>query len=68
MWCGWPEEKARAGAELAQQHDIHLPVLGADTIIELDAEVMGKPADAAHARAMLQKLSGKTHHVHTAVS
>jgi septum formation protein len=60
-------EKAQAGAELAQQQNIHLPVLGADTIIELDAEVMGKPIDAAHARVMLQKLSGKTHHVHTAV-
>lgn len=60
-------EKAMAGAELAQQRDIHLPVLGADTIIELDGEVVGKPADAEHARAMLQLLSGKTHQVHTAV-
>jgi septum formation protein len=60
-------EKALAGAELAQQREIHLPVLGADTIIELDAEVMGKPTDDAHARAMLQTLSGRTHHVHTAV-
>ena len=60
-------EKAQAGAELAQQQNIHLPVLAADTIIELDAEVMGKPLNDEHARAMLQKLSGKTHHVHTAI-
>jgi septum formation protein len=60
-------EKACAGAELALQHEIHLPVLGADTIIELDGEVMGKPVNAEHARTMLQTLSGKTHHVHTAV-
>lgn len=60
-------EKACAGAELAQQQNIHLPVLAADTIIELDAEVMGKPANADHARVMLQALSGKTHYVHTAI-
>lgn len=43
-------------------------VLGSDTIIELDGDCLGKPADAADARAMLQRLAGRTHQVHTAVA
>jgi septum formation protein len=60
-------EKARAAARLAQQQGLLLPVLGADTIVELDAEILGKPADRAQAGAMLQKLSARTHRVHTAL-
>src|SRR5512134_2752769 len=41
-------------------------VLAADTIVELDGEVLGKAADAAEARVMLRKLSGRTHRVSTA--
>jgi septum formation protein len=44
------------------------PVLGADTTVTLEGEVFGKPADAAQARAMLARLSGRTHEVHTAVA
>ena len=43
-------------------------VLGSDTVIELDHGVLGKPADLAEARAMLRRLAGRDHHVHTAVS
>ena len=43
-------------------------VLGSDTVIELDHHVLGKPADAAQARSMLQRLAGRSHHVHTAVA
>jgi septum formation protein len=43
-------------------------VLGSDTVIELDHHVLGKPADVAEARAMLQRLAGRDHHVHTAVA
>lgn len=42
-------------------------VLGADTLVSLDGEALGKPADAAEARAMLRRLSGRTHEVHTGV-
>ena len=42
-------------------------VLGADTEVVLDGEVFGKPADAAQAAAMLQRLSGRTHEVISAV-
>ncbi|VDZ97732.1 Septum formation protein Maf [Salmonella enterica subsp. enterica] len=45
-----------------------LPVLGADTIVVLNGEVLEKPRDAAHAAEMLRLLSGNTHQVMTAVA
>ena len=44
------------------------PVLAADTAVVLDGAVLGKPADAAEAAAMLERLSGRTHRVLTAVA
>jgi len=41
-------------------------VLGADTIVEIDGEVLGKPRDAADGQRMLSKLSSRTHQVMTA--
>jgi nucleoside triphosphate pyrophosphatase len=41
-------------------------VLAADTIVECDGQILGKPVDPAEARAMLQTLSGNTHTVVTA--
>ncbi|HEX3691968.1 MAG TPA: Maf family protein [Solirubrobacteraceae bacterium] len=38
-------------------------VLGVDTLVALDGDVYGKPADRAHARRTLQALSGRTHTV-----
>ena len=43
-------------------------LITADTIVWLDGEVLGKPADEAEARQMLRKLSGKTHQVITGVT
>jgi septum formation protein len=43
-------------------------VLGADTIIELDGTLLGKPADLVEAHAMLMRLAGRAHEVHTAVA
>ncbi len=43
------------------------PVLGADTIVVVDGEILGKPRDAAEARAMLRQLSGGWHEVMTGV-
>ena len=43
-------------------------VLGADTVVVCDGEVMGKPADAADAERMLLLLSGRTHQVVTGVA
>ncbi|HEY5626775.1 MAG TPA: Maf family protein [Nitrospira sp.] len=43
-------------------------VIGSDTLIELDGEVLGKPADLLEARAMLGRMAGREHLVHTAVA
>ena len=43
------------------------PVLGADTVVVVDTELLGKPADDADAKRMLRLLSGRDHVVLTAV-
>jgi septum formation protein len=43
-------------------------VLGADTVVVCDGQVMGKPSDDADAARMLHLLSGRTHHVVTGVA
>ena len=42
-------------------------VLAADTVVVLDGELLGKPSDPAAARAMLGRLAGREHTVHTGV-
>jgi septum formation protein len=44
------------------------PILCADTTVALGTRVLGKPADAEHARTMLAALSGRTHRVLTALA
>lgn len=61
--------RAKAGAGLLKV--VAVPdalVIGADTEVVLDDEVFGKPCDAGDAAAMLQRLSGRTHEVISAVS
>ena len=43
-------------------------IIGADTIVAIDGEILGKPRDKAEAFAMLKKLSGRTHSVFTGVA
>ena len=43
-------------------------VVGADTVVELDGAVLGKPADAAEATAMLRSLRGREHRVITGLA
>ncbi len=43
-------------------------VIGADTIVVLDGEVLGKPDSAAHAVDMLSRLSGRSHTVYTGLA
>jgi septum formation protein len=43
-------------------------IIGADTIVVLDGDVLGKPRDPAHARAMLRRLSGRMHTVYTGLA
>lgn len=62
----------KAGAvvqEVLAQNPVGLGiVIGADTMVVLDGEMLGKPYSADHAREMLRKLSGRTHQVITGVS
>ena len=55
--------KARAVA----RRFAHAVVLGADTLVVLGGEVIGKPADFGDAQSILQRLSGRAHEVWTAV-
>jgi len=61
-------EKARAGHSDMIKQGIKLPVLGSDTIVEINGGVLGKPADELEAENMLAMLSGRIHSVHTAVA
>jgi septum formation protein len=58
------EAKARF---VAREHPDEL-VIGADTIVVLGDQILGKPSSPAFAIAMLKKLSGKTHIVYTGLS
>ena len=61
--------KLRAAvARLRRRAEPPAPVLCADTTVALGRRILGKPADAAEARAMLQALCGRTHRVLTAVA
>lgn len=60
-------EKARAGRAVLAADD-PLPVLGADTEVVIQGEVLGKPRDRSDAMAMMDRLSGKWHQVMSAVA
>jgi septum formation protein len=62
--CRAAREKALAISEIEQD----AAVLGADTIVELDGMILGKPRSPADAVAMLRSLSSKEHRVHTALA
>ena len=57
---------AKAGA-VAPRHPGRV-VVGADTVVVIDGLVLGKPADAAEAAAMLGRLAGRRHAVLTGVA
>lgn len=59
---------ARAKAEAVFREHPDSTIIGADTLVFLDGLPLGKPQDAEEARTMLRMLSGRTHHVCTAVS
>jgi septum formation protein len=56
------KEKAAARVEPGEL------VLAADTVVVLDGEILGKPADEADARAMLARLAGREHTVMTGIA
>ena len=57
-------EKALAGAA---RHPGRI-VIGADTTVVIDGEILGKPADAGEAASMIRRLSGRSHEVLTGVA
>ncbi|NML15574.1 Maf family protein [Azohydromonas caseinilytica] len=63
--------RAKLDAACARRRRLNLPdvpVLAADTTVALGRRILGKPADADEARAMLRALSGHTHRVLTAIA
>jgi septum formation protein len=65
------EEKAQAVWNANQSLDAAddpLVVLGADTCVVVEGQILGKPADVADARRMLELLSGRTHAVLTGLA
>ena len=62
--------KARAGREHLLGGSVSAPfcVLGADTAVVLDDQILGKPVDEADALSMLMALSGREHDVLTAIA
>ena len=61
-------QKAENSMQLRKKNDAPGVVLGADTIVVLDGDILGKPRDGADAAAMLRRLSGRTHDVYTAIA
>ena len=61
------ERLAREKAQAVFRQRPTALVLGADTVVFVDGQILGKPRDAAHAVDMLRSLSGRTHQVITGV-
>jgi septum formation protein len=57
--------KEKAAAVHAEPDEL---LIAADTTVDIDASILGKPADALDAGSMLRRLSGRSHRVHTGVS
>ena len=61
-------EKARQAMQrIAAEGKPALPVLAADTVVICEGKILGKPADPEEAAQFMQRLSGRTHEVRTAV-
>jgi nucleoside triphosphate pyrophosphatase len=59
---------ARTKAETIAKRYEDRPVIGADTVVVIADEVLGKPRDTSEARRMLERLSGQVHQVLTGVA
>lgn len=65
--CEAVEILAKRKAQFVAKENIGAVVLGCDTVVALEDEILGKPKDEKEAFEMLEKLSGKTHCVYTGV-
>ncbi|GAB4491496.1 MAG: Maf family nucleotide pyrophosphatase [Anaerolineales bacterium] len=73
----WPAESPRNYVErlarekvcaIAVRSPSGAVIIGADTTVVIDGEILGKPADAAEARLMLTRLRGRIHQVYTGIA
>ena len=62
------EKSARGAEQAGTVGEQHVAVLGADTVVVIDEEILGKPRDDHEAATMLRRLAGRRHEVMTAVS
>ena len=62
------QDFAQGKARSVARQEPEAIILGSDTVIVLDHEMLGKPADLAEARSMLRRLAGRDHRVLTAVA
>ncbi|HEV7991035.1 MAG TPA: Maf family protein [Gemmatimonadaceae bacterium] len=62
------ERLARGKAAVIASQSPDAVVIGSDTIVVVDGDVLGKPADDAEAKRMLARLAGRSHVVMTAVA
>jgi septum formation protein len=60
--------KARSAAADYRDTGQEALILGADTVVVVDADVLGKPVSQDDARSMLRRLSGRVHEVHTGLA
>ena len=70
-WPALPVGPAAREVAMRKARAVEAPgalVLAADTVVVLDGDVLGKPADDARAAATLRRLSGRTHHVTTGLA
>jgi septum formation protein len=62
-------EKAAFGLKvLSMRSMLYRPVLAADTVVVVEGDVLGKPANPEEAAAFMRRLSGRTHEVRTAIA
>ena len=54
--------------DIAENAEVGTMVIGSDTVVSLDGEILGKPHTSENAVAMLMRLEGRSHQVYTGVS
>lgn len=62
------QQLSRQKAEFVFRKHPEACVIGSDTVVELDGEMLGKPADAEQAKEYLRRMQGRSHTVYTGVA
>lgn len=66
--CELSGQKAEAVLGELEKTEEDVLVIGADTVVAMDGQILGKPTDPGEAAEMLKMLSGRTHEVYTGVT